>query len=196
MKLTVKCAARFVPLLLILLFESGCTYALWTDGNLEAYKEPAQNPNLQLFQSQRRNDILVVYREHSERNDAIHTRAYWLNKNQRRVENQHAPVFARKNSARDLSPIPVFYSMPFKEDLNPSFYAVCDTNLDSFTLFSRNGELGSYRFPVYNDHWGVVEKTALTPFAVSADVTMAAGYVGILYAYCRADSGTSFSVGK
>jgi hypothetical protein len=85
-KTTVKYAARFLPLLLILFLESGCTYALWTNGNLEVYREPAQNPDLHVFQSEQRNDFLVVYKEQSERSDAIHTRAYWLNEGEARIE--------------------------------------------------------------------------------------------------------------
>src|SRR5215469_8766803 len=114
MKLAIKFAGLFLPLLLILLLESGCTYALWTNNNLVAYKEPDQNPNLHLFQSRQRADYLVVYNERSERTDAVHTRAYWLNRNQHRVEKQKAPVFTHRNRARhlDLTAVPVFYSTP------------------------------------------------------------------------------------
>lgn len=188
MKTTVKYATRFLPLLLILFLESGCTYALWTNGNLEAYREPAQNPDLHVFQSERPSDFLVVYKEQSDRNDAIHTRAYWLNKNENRVEDKRAPAFARKKSVDHLPPVPVFYSLPQMPDSTGKLYAVCDTNLDTFTLYSGNREIGSYNFPVYNDGRGRIEKIALTPFAVSADITVVGGYVAVLYAYARAGS--------
>lgn len=187
MKLAIKFAGLFLPLLVLLLIESGCTYALWTNGNLVAYKEPAQNPDLHLFQSTQRADYLVVYSEHSERTDAIHKRAYWLNKNQKRVENKQEPAFARRNQARhlNLSAVPVYYSMP-NTNSAPGIYAVCDTNQQSFALFSDHREVGTYEFPFYRDHWGTVEKVALTPVAVTADVSIAAGIVAVWYAYGQA----------
>lgn len=192
MKTTVKHAARFLPLLLILFLESGCTYALWTNGNLDAYKEPAQNPDLHVFQSEQRGDFLVVYKEQSDRNDAIHTRAYWLNKNENRVEDKRAPAFARKKSVDHLPPVPVFYFLPKTPDLTGKLYAVCDTNLDTFTLYSGNYKIGSYNFPVYNDHWGTVEKTALTPVAMTADASVVCGF----FLYQWAQGGQSIRVGK
>lgn len=192
----IKLAARFLPLLLLLIVESGCTYALWTNGNLDAFKEPAQNPELRLYQSGQRKDFLVVYNEYSERRDTIHRRAYWLNKNQCRLEKQRAPIFVRKQSLRNLAPVPVFYSTPEKEDFNAGFYAVCDTNQQSFAVFSTNQEIGSYNFPLYNDHWGTVEKVALTPFAVSADAAIVGGCAGVYVLYGLAQSGYSFQAGK
>jgi hypothetical protein len=191
-KLVIKFAGLFSSLLLLLVLESGCTYALWTNDNLVAYKEPAQSPDLHLFQSTQRADYLVVYNEHSERTDAIHSRAYWLNKNQSRVENRKAPVFARRNVARrlNLGAVPVFYSIP-NGGLASGIYAVCDTNQESFTLFSGKREIGSYEFPVYSDHWGNVEKVALTPVAVTADATVAGGVVALYYAYSKAYEGES-----
>ena len=186
MKTTVKYAARFLPLLLILFLESGCTYALWTNGNLDAYKEPAPNPNLRLYKSTQGDDVLVVYKEFSERNDATHTRAYWLNKNQKRVEKRHAPAFTRSRSIQGLQAIPLFGATQTCEKYPQGAYAVYDPNVLSFTLYADGLETGSYALPVYNDHWGVVEKTALTPFAVSADVTIVGGCVAVLYAYSRA----------
>jgi hypothetical protein len=186
-KLAIQFAGLFLPLLVLLLLESGCTYVLWTNGNLVAYKEPAQNPNLHLFQSTQRADYLVVYNERSERTDAVHTRAYWLDKNQTRVEKQKAPVFARRNAARhlNLSAVPVYYSMP-NTNSAAGIYAVCDTNQQSFALFSDHREVGSYEFPVYSDRWGTAEKVALTPVAVTADATVAGGVVALYCAYAKA----------
>jgi hypothetical protein len=186
-KLVIKFAGLFLTLLSFLLFESGCTYALWTNTDLVAYKGPAQNPDLHLFESGPRQDFLVVYDEFSERSDAVHQRAYWLKKNQNRVEKQKAPVFARRNQARhfSLNAIPVYYLQP-KTSFPRGIYAVCNTNQESFALFSANHEIGSYDFPVYHDHWGNVEKVALTPVAVTADATVAGGLVALFYAYGRA----------
>jgi hypothetical protein len=183
--LTVKIARLFLPLLLLTLLESGCTYALWSDANLVNYKEPAPNPDLRLFVSKKGTDYLVVYKEYCERTDRFHGRAYWLNKNQSRVERQKAPVFTGRKQARKLTTVPVFYSMP-QSDFAKGIYAVCDTNQQTFALFTDKRELGSYEFPVYQDKMGTIEKVALTPLAVTADASVAGGVVVILYAYCRA----------
>lgn len=194
MKTTVKLGARLLPLLFLLPFESGCTYALWTNGELDAYKEPAPTPNLRLYESQKKDDFLVVYNEYSDRNDSIHTRAYWLNRNESRVENQKAPAFARKKSVDHLPPVPVFSSPPGKP--GSGLYAVYETNQLSFTLYSGNGQIGCYNLPVYKDREGTVEKVALTPVAVTVD----AGIVGAVAAFCvaygYAQSGYAFQVGK
>ena len=79
MKIKTRCVARFL-LLLPLIFGSGCaTQALWDNENLEAVKEPADKPNLRLFDAKRHDDLLVVYDEYSERSNGVRTRAYWLN---------------------------------------------------------------------------------------------------------------------
>jgi hypothetical protein len=194
-RLTIKSAGSFLPLLLLLLLESGCTYALWTNGNLVAYKEPDQNPDLHLFQSGKKQDFLVVYNEHSERTDAVHARAYWLNRNQNRVKEQKSPVFTRRSQARHLDAVPVFYAIP-GTNAPKGLYAVCDMKQETFTVFSGNHQMGTYDFPIYHDHWGNVEKIALTPVTVTADVTVAGGIAAVWVAYCLGQSGYSFQVGK
>lgn len=178
-----KFAVSIVPLLVFLSLESGCTYALWTNGNLVAYKEPAQNPDLHLFKSGRRQDYLVVYHEHSERTDSVHKRAYWLGQSQTRVEKQRAPVFVRQNRIHKLTAIPVFYSIPEGTNAARSLYAVCDTNKGAFTIYSGSHRIGSYDFPVYRDHWGTVEKAALTPVAVTVDIAVVGAIVAVVAVY-------------
>jgi hypothetical protein len=174
----IKCVARLLPLLL-LTFGSGCaTRALWNNGNLEAFKEPASNVSLRLFDAKRQNDLLVVYDEYSERSDKIHTRAYWLNENEMLVNQRRAPHFVNTNLMRNLPSVPVFYaSAPSKTNLTRIFYAIVATNQQSFTFYSGNREISSYDLPFYNDGKGRVEKIALTPVAVTADLTIVGGYV-------------------
>jgi hypothetical protein len=180
----VKNIIRLLPLLLLTLGSGCATKALWNNGNLEAVKEPANNASLRLFDSKRQNDLLVVYDEYSERTDGIHTRAYWLNENEMLVNQRHAPHFVNTNLMRDLPPVPVF-SQPIssKTNLTPMLYAVGATNQQSFMLYSGNHESGSHGLPFYNDGKGRVEKIALTPFAVTADLTIVGGYIGCLWIY-------------
>jgi hypothetical protein len=184
MKVKIKRVAMLLPLLL-LTFCNGCvTKALWNNGNLEAVKEPANSVNLRLFDAKRQNDLLVVYDEYSERNDAIRTRAYWLNENEARVSQRRAPHFANTNLMCDLQFVPVFYGpTSSKTNLTHAFYAVVATNEQSFTLYSGNREMNSYDLPVYNDGRGRVEKIALTPVAVTADLTIVGGYLGCVWIY-------------
>ena len=182
MKMGIRCVATiFLPLLLSL--GSGCaTKALWENENLEAVKEPANPVNLRLFHATRRNDLLVIYDEYSERSDGVRTRAYWLNENQARLAKKHAPHFTSTNLiTRQLSPVPIFHSTPGETNWTFALYAVVETNRQSFTLFYKNGNLSRHDLPTYNDGKGPIEKIALTPVAVTADVTIAAGFFGYWY---------------
>jgi hypothetical protein len=179
----VKYIIRLLPLLLLTL-GGGCeTKALWNNGNLEAVKEPANNASLRLFDSKQQNDLLVVYDEYSERSDKIRTRAYWLNENEMLVNQRHAPHFVNTNLMRNLPSAPVFYSTSWKINSTLMLYAVVETNQQSFTLYSGNHEIGSHDLPFYNDGKGRVEKIALTPIAVTADLTIVGGYIGCLWIY-------------
>src|ERR1700722_12441899 len=116
------------------MLESGCTCSLWTDGQLDAYKEPAPNPHLHLYTAGPGQDILVVYSEYSERRNTTRPRAFWLCRNQTRVQDDHEPRFVRKNAINNLIEVPVFYSIPGKN--NQGFYALSNTNQTFFTLYS------------------------------------------------------------
>jgi hypothetical protein len=189
MKLKIKCVAGLLPLLL-LTFGTGCaTEALWNNGRLEAVKEPADHLNLRLFDAKRQNDLLVVYDEYSERSDGICTRAYWLNENQARVNQRCAPHFSNTNLMRNLPSVPVFYSTPRETNETLTHYAVVETDKQSFTLYSNNGKTSRHELPTYNDGKGRVEKIAMTPIAVTADLTIVAGFIGYLYLEGLGESG-------
>lgn len=189
--MSANCGAGVLSLLL-LASGSGCaTKALWDNGNLEAVKEPAGDVNLRLFAAQRRNDWLVVYDEYSERSDTTHTRAYWLNENQTRVDQRRAPHFASTRLTRDLSPVPVLESASTDTNRVLTEYAVIETNRQAFTLYGRAGQISRHDLPTYNDGKGRVEKIALTPVAATADLTIVGGYLGIYFIYALAQSGYS-----
>jgi hypothetical protein len=187
MKMNAKCGAG---LLLLLILGNGCaTKALWDNGNLEAVNEPAGNPNLRLFDAKRKSDLLVVYDEYSERGDKIHTRAYWLNENQTRVDQRRTPHFVGTRSMHRLAPVPVFDSAPDETGGAWTHYAVVATNRQAFALHAGNGEISVHDLPTYNDGRGRMEKIALTPVAVTADLTIVGGYLGLWFAYGLAQSG-------
>jgi hypothetical protein len=172
---------QFLFWLFPLIFGGGCvTKALWENGGLEACREPASPVHLHLF-GETNNDLLVVYDEYSERSDKIKTRAYWLKKNQTRVNQQRVPHFASRRWQRHLPPVPVFDLIPAETNGTLTLYAVVQTNQQSFALYSGNREIGSHDLPVYNDGRGKFEKIALTPFAVTADLTIVGGYLGCIW---------------
>jgi hypothetical protein len=187
---------RFLPLLLTLILANGCvTKALWENGNLEAFKEPGGNPNLRVFDAKQRNDLLVVYDEHSERNDSLHTRAYWLKKNQARVDQQRAPHFTGTNLMCGLPSVPIFHGSATTVTNPPlPLYAVVEPDKQSFALYTGGNKTGSYDLPVYNDGWGRTIKITLTPVAVTTDVTIVGGFIGYLYLEGLAQSDYSVSV--
>lgn len=177
---------QIVYLLLLPLLGNGCaTRHLWTDSALDEWNEPAPNPNLRLFDDERRHAILVMYDEYSERRSTTRTRAFFLEPNQASLAQHTRPRFGKVDVARNLPSVPVLSSMPLVPP--ESLYAVAITNSAAFTVFSDECELGSYELPVYNDGVGQVERVALTPVAVTMDATVIGGVLGITYLYATAD---------
>jgi hypothetical protein len=179
--------------LLLPLLAGGCvTHKLWTGSQLDAWNEPADNPNLRLFQSERQNDLLVVYDEYSERHDHARTRAFYLFQNQKPSPPGRRPHFVNVNSSNGLVPAPVFFSMP--TNFPEKYCAVTETNSQSFTVFFAGQWMGSYQLPVYDDGLGKYERAAWTPLAVTADLTVVGGVVGVWCWYALGTSGYSVGV--
>jgi len=169
-------------LLMSLMLGSGCvTKRLWDSNDLEAWNQPATNPMLHVFQANPKNDLLIVYDEYAERSDATRTRAYWLNENQKLIEQRSMPHFISTNSASGLTAVPVLLATTDQAQLPPLPYAIVETNGSSFTIHSDSGTMGPHELPVYNDRKGKLEKFALTPLATTADLTIVGGFVGYLY---------------
>jgi hypothetical protein len=181
--------------LLLPLLTSGCaTNALWNKTQLDASNEPAADPRLQLFDARQQKDFLVVYDEYSERHDSTHTRAYFLNQNEKRVEQGLKPHFVSTHLSRALPQIPVWPTSPLSNtNFSPTAYAFVSTNKQSFIIYS-NGQGTNHDLPVYNDGWGRTDRIALTPVAVTADLTIVGGVLGCYYIYALAESGHSTTV--
>lgn len=188
MKMTFKKVALFPPLLLAL--TGGCaTKALWHNGRLDACNEPASKVNLRLFEAKTQTNLLVVYNEFSERNEGVHTRAYWLKENQTRVGRHLAPHFTRASASRKLAAVPVYYDpIPEGKNLPRSLCAVVATNQQSFTLYLEDRAIGTHGLPVYNDGKGQVERIALTPIAVAANIVLVGSVVGLVWLVAYANS--------
>lgn len=170
-----------LPLLLVL--AGGCaTHALWQNERLEVFKEPADKPHLRLFESKPQTNLLVIYDEASDSNDSIRTRAYWLNENQTRLEQSLRPHFTRASARRNLPAVPVFYEpMAAGTNLPPGLCAVVAANNHSFTLYLAHHPIGTHLLPVYNNGQGLAAKIALTPVAVTADLTIVGGVLAYIF---------------
>ena len=149
--------------------------------------EPAVNPNLRLFQARSGKDLLVVYDERSERTGSIRSRAYFLHKNQQRIELGDRPHFVKLRSTNNLPAVLVFQTPP---DAGANFskppYAVVSTNTESFTVYSGGSVTNSYDLPIYGDPFGKAERIILSPVAIAVDVTLVAAviYFGALDSPC------------
>jgi hypothetical protein len=187
---------RFLILLLWLpLLAGGCaTNALWNKTQLDEWNEPASNANLRLFNASRNNDFLAVYDEYSERHDSIHTRAYFLNQNQKSVAQGQKPHFVSARLSCKLPPVPIFQTLPESNtNFSQTIYAVISTNKQSFAIYSGK-EKTDYSLAVYNDGRGQIYRIALTPVAVTADFTIVGGFLGCWFIYALAESGYSVTV--
>jgi len=173
---------RLMLLLLPLALAAGCTTdALWNKTNLDAWNEPATDPNLRLFHAEPQKDLLVAYEEYSERSGATQTRAYLLYQNQKRLEQRRRPRFVSTNRLRALPPVPVFQTPPAPgTNFSQTLYAVVSTNGPSFTIYSGDRVVSAHELPSYNDGKGRAARIALTPLAVTADITIIGGFVFLM----------------
>jgi hypothetical protein len=183
---------RMLPLLACV---SGCaTRALWKETNLDAFNEPADESSLRVFNAERQKDWLLVYDEYSERSDSVRTRAFFLNQNQKRIEQRRRPDFVGTDAMRGLKRMPVFLAANVPgTNLPPLFFILAVTNNLSFTLYEGHHAMGAYAMPVYNDGKARAVRMALTPATVVADLTIVGGYLGYWFICGLAQSGYSGS---
>ena len=159
----------------------GCaTSALWEEGRFARYREPASQPNLRLFHSAQRQDVLVEYDETRDTDETIRRRAYWLDRNATRLRDRSKPRFVSVKEAEKLTAIPIV--APADAAVAPAggLYAMASTNVQAFILNSGGKDLGSYELPVYRDASGRTMQVLLTPLAVAADLTIVGGVLAVL----------------
>jgi hypothetical protein len=180
MKVTKAIAKLLVPVLL-LTFGSGCaTPALWSNTRMDACNQPAATPNVRLFSTSERNDFLVVYDEYSGHARTSSPRAYWLEQNDKRIAQDHRPLFVSPKLAARMMPVPVLSSLPDASNAPPPIYAVVSAPSGSFTLY-RHEKITTYRLPEYDDGRGTAEKIFLTPPAVIFDSAIVCAYAAAIY---------------
>jgi hypothetical protein len=171
---------------LVWYFCCGCvTKSLWED---KAFNEPSPQPNLQLYYSETKRDVLVVYDEIREPWSSVYRRGYFLN--DQRGHNEK-PVFVDVRATNQLRQIPVVAKAPphLARAATNSFAVLVDPAKFSVTV---NGEqTGIYELPVYSSGFHQGTQIALTPAAVLADTVIIGSVVGAVVAYWVAAGQTS-----
>ena len=186
---------RLMLVALLSVWGGGCaTSALWSNGNLEDCRMPDAGASLRLFEAPQKNDLLVIYREYSERTERVRPRAYWVKANESRIKRGKAPAFVNQRLAQGLKQVPVYQSQELVSKPAIPPYALVETSGQSFTFFATDQTSCAYDLPVYNDGWGKYEKIAITPFAVAADLTIIGGVAAVYVGYWYATSLSSTPV--
>ena len=172
---------------LLLLF-TGCetvekhslTYRLWDNGDLSKWSEPASNPNLAIFEATNGADLLVQYDALSEKHSAVKRRAYFLLRNEARIDAGKKPKLVSLAVADGMKPIAVLPTQIVVTNLPPApaAYAVLTNVGRGFTLYRPPQPAATFDLPVYAETSGTPTRIALTPFAVAGDTVM----VGVLAA--------------
>jgi hypothetical protein len=191
-------------LFLLLGFAGGCaTQQSATNAGSDGWNTPAEKSNLRLFDERSRGDFLVVYDEYSALHDSVHTRAYFLNQNERRILQDHAPHFVSTNLATGFPTIPVLNQPPFsRTNQIQKLFAIMAVNEPSFTIYQGDRNLGSHQLPVYQDRKGVYEEdakedaTAVVKATTDTAVYVGTngGYMALMCLWALAQSGYAFTV--
>jgi hypothetical protein len=159
--------------------ERGFTHQLWSERSFREFNAPASRPNVQLFEHRLRSDVLVCYNEVGE-DGIVQDRAFFLNKNLKRLEAGLKPRFVNKRAAVGLNPVPMIASRSGGPVLRGDLYATFAPDSRQVTLHVTGEESQTFVLPVYQNSSGTVQKALLTPLAVTGDVVVVGAYaVGI-----------------
>ena len=167
-------------MLLLLGFADGCaTQQSATNAGSDGWNTPAEQSNLRLFNERSRGDFLVVYDEYSNLHDSVHTRAYFLNQNEKRILQDRAPHFVSTNLATGFPIVPVLNQPPLsRTSQTQKLYAVTAVDEPSFTMYQGDRALGSYQLPVYQDRKGIYKGDATAAVKATTDAAMCVGAIG------------------
>ncbi|MDB6058469.1 MAG: hypothetical protein JWO95_2313 [Verrucomicrobiales bacterium] len=173
--------ANLMAVFLAWYFCCGCvTKRLWEE---KAFNEPSPQPNLQLYYSEAKHDVLVVYDELHERSSSVIRRGYYLNGHR---SNVGKPLFIDRPATNQLQQIPMFVKTNAEIlHVNTNIYAVLGEPA-TFSLTVNGVQKGPYELPVYPSDFHQGTQIALTPLAVIADTVIIASVAGAIVAYMYA----------
>jgi hypothetical protein len=174
---------------------TGCvTPKLWENNTFARSYAPADPPNLHLYYSTNRQDILVVYNEVNESDGTVRPRCYWLGQDMLLANPARKPHFVPVTTARGLIPIPISESATNAVPPNAlGFCAIAGRDDNFFTLCSCNGPPDPYELPAYRDHSQRVKQVMLTPAALGVDTVVWGGIGAVCFIpYALCEAGYSF----
>jgi len=162
------------------------TGRLWDSETGGHHYEPANPPELALYQDPGHGDILVVYNEVDHKTGAILRRSYLLDANQDRIVAGKKPHFLDVPATTRLEPIPLeTNSLPAAATNDLQLWGVISPIGGDFTLISNGQVIGPCRLPVYGEGGNHAERILLTPVTVVGDVAIysaiAAAILGLAY---------------
>ena len=171
--------AKSALLLLGLSLASGCTTSqVWNDHRAGDVIRGSAEPELQLFLTPDRRDVLVTYLETREGKNTRVPRAYYARANATRLRNNLKPEFAPPSAAARLQPIPLDALIPnFTTSAltrGSGLRARLSSSGHGFALTEQGRDLESYPLPLYETPAADFRKAALTPFAVATDALIIA----------------------
>jgi hypothetical protein len=169
---------------------TGCTAMLWERSTFANYYHAAGPPNLQLYYSDERNDLLVQYDESRNKEKKVRTRYYWLEPNVKSTEAGRKPVFVKHASLDGLQVLPQTPVLldPIPPGMN-GLYVVCRPDDIRFQVYSGTNEVNSYILPDYDGGQKTALKILLTPPAVLVDATVLGAAIYLLFYLNSGDSG-------
>lgn len=182
--------ARFAIFLVGLALVTGCTTSqVWNETRAGDVIRGSTEPELQLFLTPDRRDVLVTYFESREGSRARVPRAYYARANAARLRNNQKPEFAPPGEAARLQPIPLDPPIPNYTTSaltrGTGLRARLSASDHGFTLTEQGRELEYYPLPLYKSRASDFRKTVLTPFAVASDaVAIAACFLPPFPLWC------------
>ncbi len=149
---------------------TGCaTPALWSKKNRIGSFKPSPKPNLVLFHSDLRGDVLVLYDEQIDKKSGVKRRAYYLFENKDIIQKGSAPNFVSPQETNSLAVIPILPDEGVAEDQLRDLFAVTSDSPHQVTLYYDGGCVGTYALPAYQGTTHKWARIAVTPLAVGAD---------------------------
>src|SRR5258706_548507 len=156
-------------LLIVIILNSGCaTHYLWTESQTSSFCEPARDARLRVFEAPKDRDLLAVYSEVNDHNDAVTRRAYLVIANAPRIGEARRPWFVDPDVALTLRPVPLRVSTNSMTSLIPEpspgdraetgWVATSTPDQQRFSLFKNGVYHGTYDLPAYEDGSNVARR--------------------------------------
>ncbi|HYV30972.1 MAG TPA: hypothetical protein VEO53_07705 [Candidatus Binatia bacterium] len=170
-------------------WDESLTAKLWHSPTFRNFNEPASNPNVRLFEHEGGADLLVQYDEVREKDGAVRGRAFFLNRNLKRLQEGRKPQFVHTNAVGGLKPVPVLVRRHAEPVPAAGWHVIVSEDRQTFTLHAGGTAVDTFRLPIYETSGGKVQRTLLTPFTVTGDVVCVGLYVGAVAAVLWLEGG-------